>query len=105
MFVVQKIVLSLAHRPRLLRHPAVRVAFFSLGAAAVVYALASSWGELNRVEWRFNPLPLGFAFACLLSVTFGAAALWVLTCRAIGGRISFRDGGRIVLVSNLGKYL
>lgn len=94
-----------AVRTSLFRHPAFRIALVALGVGALLYALFSTWGELNYVAWEFRPLPIFAAFACLFAVDFGVAGLWVLTCRGMGGRIKMRQGVRIVLLSNLGKYL
>ena len=88
-----------------LRLPYVRVAMGALGVGAIVFALLIGWGDLQRVEWEFKPLPILATFVLLFTVTTGEAALWVFTCRGIGGRIALRPGIRAVVLSNLGKYL
>jgi glycosyltransferase 2 family protein len=89
----------------MLRLPYVRVAMGALGVGAIVFALLIGWGDLQRLEWEFRPVPILTTFVLLFAVTVGEAALWVFTCRGIGGRIALRPGIRAVLLSNLGKYL
>lgn len=97
--------LTQANTLGVLRLPYVRVAMGALGVGAIVFALLIGWGDLQRVEWQFKPLPILAAFVLLFAVTVGEAALWVVTCRGIGGRIGLRPGIRAVVLSNLGKYL
>jgi glycosyltransferase 2 family protein len=89
----------------IVRHPGVRLVLLLLAGVALVYALVGSWGELRATAWEFRPLPVVFACVCLLGVDILVAALWVLTCRSLGGRIALLRGVRIVLLSNLGKYV
>ena len=97
--------LTQANSLGVLRLPYVRVAMGALGVGAIVFALLIGWGDLQRVEWEFKPLPILASFVLLFAVTTGEAALWVFTCRGIGGRIALRPGIRAVVLSNLGKYL
>lgn len=89
----------------MLRLPYVRAAMAALSVGAIVFALLIGWGDLQRLDWEFRPLPIAATFVLLFIVTVGEAGLWVITCRGLGGRIGFRPGIRAVVLSNLGKYL
>jgi hypothetical protein len=89
----------------IVRHPSVRLVLLLFGAAALVYAFLGSWGELRTISWQLRPFPAILAVVCLIGVNVGVAALWVFTCCSIGGNIPLRAGVRIVLLSNLGKYV
>jgi len=92
-------------RASLLRRPAVRWLLVVGGLGALGYALFRSWGELGDQQWELKPVPLLFAFVCLVGVDFWVAALWVFTLRGLGGHLPLGYGVRIVLLSNLGKYV
>jgi hypothetical protein len=72
---------------------------------AVGYALVASWSQLDHTGWTFSPLPAAIGFILWLAAFLWVAPLWVVICRSLGGGITVRQGVRIHLISNLGKYL
>ena len=89
----------------ILRRPAVKVAIGLALIAGVGAALVQGWTDLGKIEWQFQPVPLAAAFLMLLFVEVALAPVWVIVLRALGGAITMRQGVRVYLISDLGKYL
>lgn len=73
--------------------------------AGVGAALLQGWADLGKVEWQFHPAPLAAAFLMLLVAQAALAPVWVMVFRRLGGAITMRQGVRVFLISDLGKYL
>ena len=91
----------------MLRHPALKLLLGLVLVGGVGYTL---WLSLNdprifEVEWQFQPLPVAVAFVLMLLSAAATAPMWLIIYRGLGGRIGTRDGSRIFLVTNIGKYL
>ncbi len=82
-----------------------RVLLVAAVLGGVGYAFVASWSQLDRTAWTFSPLPAAVAFALWFAAFLWVAPLWVTVCRSLGGTITLRQGVRIHLISNLGKYL
>ena len=97
-------------KPRgILRHPALKVVLGLVLVLGVGFVLYETWRD-PRIwdEFRergFQPLPAIGGFLIMLATSAATAPLWMAIYRGLGGRIGARDGFRIDLVSNLGKYL
>lgn len=77
-----------------------------LGVGLVLYETWRDpriWDEFR--ERGFRPLPALGGFAIMLATSFATVPLWMVIYHGLGGRVGARDGFRIYLVSNLGKYL
>ncbi|MCC6175797.1 MAG: flippase-like domain-containing protein [Chloroflexi bacterium] len=76
-------------------------------AAGVGYALWVAWSDprLAGFHWQFHPLPVALAFLLMIGSSATTVPLWMAIYRGLGGRVRVRDGFRIYLVSNVGKYL
>jgi|SRR5579859_204718 len=83
----------------------VKVIIVAVVLMGVAYALARSWAELDSSAWNLRPQPAIGTFLLWLLATVWVAPLWVTVCRGLGGSIRMRQGMRIHLMSNLGKYL
>lgn len=89
----------------MLARPAVKVAIGVALIAGVGTALVQGWNDLGKIEWQFQPVPLAAAFLMLLFVEVALAPVWVVVLRTLGGVITMRQGVRVYLISDLGKYL
>lgn len=93
----------------ILRHPAVKVILGLVLVLGVGFVLYETWRDpriWDEVRARgFQPLPVVGGFLIMLATSTATAPLWLAIYSGLGGRIGARDGFRIFLVSNLGKYL
>jgi len=89
----------------MLPRPAVNAVIGVVLIAGVGAALFQGWTDLRKVEWQFHPAPLAAAFLLLLLAQAALAPVWVLVFRRLGGAITMRQGMRVFLISDLGKYL
>jgi uncharacterized membrane protein YbhN (UPF0104 family) len=91
----------------MLRHPALKLLLGLVLVGGVGYALWLSLSDprIHEVEWHVRPLPVALGFLVMLLSSAATAPLWLLIYRSLGGRIGTRDGLRIFLVTNIGKYL
>lgn len=89
----------------MLARPAVKVAVGFALIAGVGAALVQGWNDLGKIEWQLQPVPLVAAFLMLLFVEVALAPVWVVVLRTLGGVITMRQGVRVYLISDLGKYL
>ena len=91
----------------MLRHPALRLLLGLVLVGGVGYTLWRSWNDpsLAGFAWQFRPLPVGIAFLIMMVASAATAPLWLTIYRGLGGKVGARDGCRIFLVTNIGKYL
>ena len=87
-------------------------AFVALSVAFVLLLLVRQGGELPRLRsdlrafgWNLRPGWLIAALAVGVANLFFMGAIWVWLFRALGGAVSFREGVRVWMVTNLGRYI
>jgi len=90
---------------RILSSRVVRIGFVvatvGLGALAVV----SEWSEIQRDLARLRPAVLVFACLAAAAGMCASMALWRMLLADLGSPLPYRVAGRVLFVSQLGKYL
>jgi len=64
-----------------------------------------NWSELSTYQWSLNYLALAGSLFLLLADAFLYAYLWRQILLQFGGSLGYREVVRIVLLSQLGRYL
>jgi hypothetical protein len=77
----------------------------ALVVGCLVAAIASQWGKLPDVEWRFQPAWLVGAILALIVFQWLHAALWVAMIHALGAPIPQLRGIAVWSVTLLGRYV
>lgn len=95
--------------------PAVRVlgwAFVGLSLLFLALLLARQGAGLSGLRrdlaafgWRLRPVWLAAALVTGAATLFLMAGVWVALFRALGGRCGAREGARVWMTTNLGRYI
>jgi hypothetical protein len=76
-----------------------------LVALGVGFALATTLGELPKLEWRSEPLWLAAGIVAFIVLVLAEAEIWRRLLRALGPELGFVDAGTIWCASALGRYV
>jgi len=94
---------------------AIRVAALVFTAVAIAFAgrvlwrqagdLTLRWAELTSAGWHLRPGWLALALGFWTANLFVMGRVWVVLVRALGSELSYTDGIRIWMITNLGRYV
>lgn len=77
----------------------------ALALAFLAVQLYAGWGEVSRQSFRINYIMLFLSGLFFGASYFLTALVWTEVLRALGTKISWRKGFRIMYLAELGKYL
>jgi uncharacterized membrane protein YbhN (UPF0104 family) len=99
-------------RARESRKRAIGWAFVALSVAFVLLLLVRQGGDLPGLRadlrdfgWNLRPGWLAAALVVGIANLFFMGAIWVGLFRALGGTVGYREGVRVWMVTNLGRYI
>jgi uncharacterized membrane protein YbhN (UPF0104 family) len=95
----------LAAVPRALSSRPVRIGFVVAAVVLGALAVADEWQEVRRDLARLSPAVLVVAFAAGGAAIAVGMVMWHLLLADLGSPLPHRAAGRVLFVSQLGKYL
>jgi uncharacterized membrane protein YbhN (UPF0104 family) len=83
----------------------VQVLFGLIIFGFIVSSLINNWQQIGESNWHFQPLPLFLAMVCLVLYIICHGFLWTWMVRKLNVTLSYRNGVRAYLMSQLAKYI
>ena len=83
----------------------VAIAFAGLILWRQVGDLTLRWTELTSAGWHLRPGWLALALSFWTANLFVMGRVWVVLVRALGSELSYTEGIRIWMITNLGRYV
>jgi uncharacterized membrane protein YbhN (UPF0104 family) len=83
----------------------VRIGFVVAAVGLGVVAVASEWSEVRAAVARLSPALLGLSLVAAMAALLASMVLWRMLLADLGSPLPYRVAGRVLFVSQLGKYL